>query len=575
MRKISKKVLAAALVLTLALPSAVCLAADEDVEVPDPIAKYTMDDAESMNIIAGAEIVTDAADNGTVLKVSASTDEADSEVAFTNPFAGLDLFEQDVTGDTYTKGADGMPIWYDGVVINYWIKTVDTTNSVILNFRNKNRMQMHKDDYRKYVIASEAKAAYDEAAEKGVSIGEVDARFALSEPVTYVDDNGKEYLVYDQAEEISSKVYWQQFNPDYKDGSYRLNESSGEIEACPKDADPDVDDNWTRISALGDNLYDKFYVWDINENEKSLARYGKADGYFQISLDGGVAFREDTQEGENLNKNTTGNDFNIQNQLIWHGSTPNTPDGESEMKNLLNAENEDTKEVKKWHMVTVVIQNDWIDFYIDGELFEGVEMAYFNYFGSAFSATAAGKSFNAGFGLKGDYQKGVAGRGDYLNGNRSGTLLVEWLALENTTFSIGGVNPHALGRDMAHPERVAEFEIDDIAFYTDLLEEEQIEAIYDKGLEKLNSDDPDIFDKEPEETEGPEKPEVLCGDVDINGIVDANDALAILKHAAQIELLGEEGQAAAHTNSDGVIDAEDALNVLKLAAQMLESLPVD
>lgn len=60
---------------------------------------------------------------------------------------------------------------------------------------------------------------------------------------------------------------------------------------------------------------------------------------------------------------------------------------------------------------------------------------------------------------------------------------------------------------------------------------------------------------------------VLKGDVDLDGVVSALDALVILKHAANIELLQEEKLIeAADCDNDGAATANDALIVLKMAA---------
>lgn len=56
------------------------------------------------------------------------------------------------------------------------------------------------------------------------------------------------------------------------------------------------------------------------------------------------------------------------------------------------------------------------------------------------------------------------------------------------------------------------------------------------------------------------------GDVDMNGSVDAADALLILKKAAALVSLSEEQLVLADLNEDSIIDAKDALAVLKIAA---------
>lgn len=72
----------------------------------------------------------------------------------------------------------------------------------------------------------------------------------------------------------------------------------------------------------------------------------------------------------------------------------------------------------------------------------------------------------------------------------------------------------------------------------------------------------------PTETESPVK--VTLGDVDDDGDVDANDALLVLKHAAKLSLLNENGFKAGDVNTDGNLDATDALLILKYAARLID-----
>lgn len=59
---------------------------------------------------------------------------------------------------------------------------------------------------------------------------------------------------------------------------------------------------------------------------------------------------------------------------------------------------------------------------------------------------------------------------------------------------------------------------------------------------------------------------VLLGDVDENGKVSAEDALAVLKHVAQLKVLDEEHQKVADFDENGKVTAEDALGILKKVA---------
>ena len=65
----------------------------------------------------------------------------------------------------------------------------------------------------------------------------------------------------------------------------------------------------------------------------------------------------------------------------------------------------------------------------------------------------------------------------------------------------------------------------------------------------------------------------IHGDVDQNEIVDANDALNILKHAAKINMLTNEQQTMGDVDQNGNVDAADALMVLKKAAKIMDFFP--
>ena len=62
------------------------------------------------------------------------------------------------------------------------------------------------------------------------------------------------------------------------------------------------------------------------------------------------------------------------------------------------------------------------------------------------------------------------------------------------------------------------------------------------------------------------------GDVDNDGVIDAQDALSVLKHAAMLELIRDELLWTADVTDDGLIDAADALKILKFAAKIINEL---
>lgn len=63
----------------------------------------------------------------------------------------------------------------------------------------------------------------------------------------------------------------------------------------------------------------------------------------------------------------------------------------------------------------------------------------------------------------------------------------------------------------------------------------------------------------------------LLGDVNNDNIVNASDALEILKYAARIIELSDEDIVISDVNFDSTVDASDALMVLKYAAKIIDS----
>lgn len=66
----------------------------------------------------------------------------------------------------------------------------------------------------------------------------------------------------------------------------------------------------------------------------------------------------------------------------------------------------------------------------------------------------------------------------------------------------------------------------------------------------------------------------LSGDINQDNIINASDALCVLKHSAKLTLIVDESLlVAADVNSDTLIDAVDALLILKYSAHLIESFP--
>jgi len=66
------------------------------------------------------------------------------------------------------------------------------------------------------------------------------------------------------------------------------------------------------------------------------------------------------------------------------------------------------------------------------------------------------------------------------------------------------------------------------------------------------------------------KGEIIFGDCNLDGVVNATDALVVLKHAAKINPLNDITNA--DVTKDGILNADDALKMLKYAAKIIDSI---
>ena len=88
----------------------------------------------------------------------------------------------------------------------------------------------------------------------------------------------------------------------------------------------------------------------------------------------------------------------------------------------------------------------------------------------------------------------------------------------------------------------------------------------------INPDEPPIDNPGDEPIPGGDDAGFYYGDTDMNKSVDAVDALAMLKHAAKIQLITDGlSLSLSDVNHDGNINAEDALEALKIAAKIREA----
>ena len=426
---------------------------------------------------------------------------AESQISLKNPFAGLDLSEE------YNEETG----WTKGVSISYWVKAAEEkdadgnvaggVNSSIINFNNDGLVTMQKDDYMKYTACHE----YSES----------DPRYSMGDTSIMTDADGNTYEVYQNYGVLI------RFNPNYPKNSEGASVKGGWY--IPTEASKakitvtDADGNEYKIASLAgetavdEGLYSKYnYRYAKEDNleagysSKSLIREEAIKGSMSISTSDDFAFRNDDYRTEQqtdgsvkpvegtkiTNPNTTQykngeefSQFDVYNQFFFNGDATATTLGEEET-------------TVDWHFVTVVIQNDMVYFYVDGEKIDPEES--YRYCGGTdneadFQKMNAGKAFNQGRGI--GYMDGIFGydESNISDWSADGTAnespanscsitMLDWLSDANTKLYIGG-NGYAAdcnGIDMAYGTADGTM-LDDLNFYDVPLTDEQAKALYDNS----------------------------------------------------------------------------------------------
>ena len=65
---------------------------------------------------------------------------------------------------------------------------------------------------------------------------------------------------------------------------------------------------------------------------------------------------------------------------------------------------------------------------------------------------------------------------------------------------------------------------------------------------------------------------LLVGDADLNGVVEATDALLTLRASMELMTLEARGLFAADINGNGYSDAEDALSIMRYSMELMDTL---
>lgn len=310
------------------------------------------------------------------------------------------------------------------------------------------------------------------------------------------------------------------------------------------------DNNWG--CATLPNVNQETGEYDVGE---STVRFAKTHGAMQIDSDSSIYWVNDDSFGINLNSNAAasfGQRAGMQNgDCFFMNSWQESWEGQS-AKSALYLADSPYSQPGEWHMVTVTLMNDWVEFYLDGEIVD-VEKNYSSRGGVSLDTTESFKRFNKGTGMRYGYGSEKA-MGDARYGNYVCRLFLDWLTNPHTTFTIGGVTVKNAQANMYNMSTVTdEIAIAKIDMYNVLVSEEQIAVMYKEGIHPVN---------------------FLPGDADGDGQVTANDALLVLNHVVKLETLEGTSLKAADVNTDESITADDALHILQYVVQLIESLPV-
>lgn len=588
-KNVLKKVISVALSVAVAASALASLSVvafaktEEKVEIPDPVAvydfSYNFEELAEMN--EGFEVVANEAaptlvndeEMGQVLKLGKAvigerefaavgdglsgyliSDESQySTINIENPYKGLYyLKEYEPWEDVATKvyRSKEQPLWKEGITISYWIKTPAGENGYGVNSNvvgfTSNRFQMQADDYAKYlstVIYGRDISTFTDAEKELLDITYAgvapDSAFyiELAEAETYNDlplytDN-------------MGELYW--MNENYEEG-YILYDDGTIAPSASKAAG-----NFSIPPYLGDTE-------DDHDPGQSIIRYAWTYSEMWLDATSSFYFENDTANvNEQLNPNSAssfGTKVGMQNNDCFNINSWKTTTDMAEAHEKGMAGDNPAIYPDEWHYVTCVIQNDWVMYYFDGEEIDIEE--YYSSFGTTGLATVSGnwkpwKRFNKGTGSRYGYGHNKTEIYNCQYGNYVATTMMEWIIKDCVKASIGGGNVAGDGYCMYAD--TDEIELKNVVFYDKMLTEDQIMAL---------ADDPFIYDKNNVKEEG------LLGDVTLDEAINAQDALAVLKHAASIETLEGEALENADVNSDGNINAQDALEILKLAAGIIK-----
>lgn len=600
-----KKIISIALTLALAASTLTSLSvvayAKEEVVIPEAKAAYdfSYDFDELAEQYPGFEVVENEAapelvqdeEMGQVLKLNKSvvrsrefarktdkesgedagatgyilSEDADySQINITNPYQGLEKLKEyepweDVATTLYRQCEQ--PLWTEGITITYWIKTPAGENGYGINSNvvgfTSNRFQTQSDDYAKHLctvkfdleynsLTDELRKLFGPDVERAGVLPGSDFYFELATDELYLGCP----MYKDPADtENMGRIYW--MNKFFVDGYYRTAE--GKVETPYESARYD---EWCEAPTFGDTE-------DDHDPGNSKLRYTWTYSEMWLDASSSFYFENDT---ENVNKQLNPNhatsygtkvgmqhndSFNINS---WRCENDKYVDYSEASESGFAVAESPVIHPDEWHMVTCVIQNDWVTYYFDDEEIEMEEC--YSSTGTKGYAVPVGtgykpwKRLNKGTGSRYGYGTNKTTTYWCYYGNYCSPTMMEWIIKDCVNTTIGGGNRAGDGYCMY--AETDEIQIKNVVFYDVMLDDDQIEFLYEN---------PDYYSKK--DTAG------LLGDVNLDEVIDAADALAVLKHAAALEILEGQPLENADVNFDEIIDASDALDILKKAAGLI------
>lgn len=240
----------------------------------------------------------------------------------------------------------------------------------------------------------------------------------------------------------------------------------------------------------------------------------------------------------------------------------------------------------EWVNVSVVIENDWVSVYINGELkYNYMEDEY----GYGFTKS---RNFNKGFGTRGEHEAIIEYRGveeayknyrDLLVGfsdeekaagdfsdyskytflNSDGELLVDFITDENTKLYVGGDDGSSIWAMAEYNNNSKNILYDDFKFYNFAADDEKALEIYNSA--SAHEDNfIDGIDPEKEKRYYP-------ADMDGNKKIELQDVGDVLKVSLKLEEAGEYGNG--DLDFDGKVTLDDVSRTLKIALKLEDYYP--